>query len=264
VASQDIGNLGPKESEPTRITCHWMSGMARLLPWVLVGLLLIWQARRDRRALAVLIPLIAIYLIWSIARQMLPFDSIAVNMLAQGISDVSAALAVLWLVLTHLTCDRRKATFLLSLMVMMAVAAIGPLGELSAAEDYETITRLLSAGVGALAISGSLMLAGLCSRKAGLGARFVTWWLVWLLLLTVASVVAVAATVILIEDHSLEWFFIRIYDTLLVGLVVSAAACLVSLPFVILALESLSHRLRLESYLGVPLRQDTPTSGSTS
>lgn len=254
VGSQDIGGLGPAESDPVQVDCEWLAGLPRLMPWVIVGLLLVWRGFINAHHWAVVVPLIVIRLVWSLAAQILPFDSISMTMMAQGIGDFSAALAVLWLAMGGLTRSRRWAAFLPSVLIMSIVAALAPLAESPATESILTISRLSCVIVAVVAACSSMMLAAWCSGKVVFSGRFIVWLLVWLALISVGGIVVIAAIIMLIEDHSLQWFWSQFDDVLLASLIISAVVCLVFLPFLVLAAQSPFHRRRLEAYLNPPRR----------
>ncbi len=257
MASQDIGDLGPGQTEPIQVTCDPLANVPRVVPWIIVAVLFIWQACRHRHTWAVLVPLVLIYLLWSLAKQLLPFESVPMGLLAQGTGDFAAALAVLWLTMAALTRPSRWKTLLLSLLAMIPVTVLASLAEASGTDSELTISRILCVTVASLAACSSLMLAAACSRRAILSRRFIAWLLLWLLLITVSGVHVVAATIMLIEGRPLRYFLDDFEEILFAGLVISAAVCLVFLPFVFLTSQSLSFRRRLETYLGAPLQPET-------
>ncbi len=250
MASHEIGNLGPSQSEPIQVSSARLAGLPSLLPWIIVAVLLVWRGLSNSRDWAVVVPLVIIFVLWSLAARILPFDSISMALLAQGVGDFSAALAVLWLMMGGLTRRNRWQAFLPSLVMTVAVGSLAALSESSTTDSELTITRLLGIAVASLAVCSSLMLAARCSGQAVVGRRFLAWLPAWLLLITVGGVLVIAATVMLIEDHSLQFFFAHIDDILLIALVISAAICLVFVPFIVLATQSRFHRQRLEAYIG--------------
>lgn len=259
-ATQDLGSLGPHRSEPIEVTCSRLAGLPAVLPWIVIGMLLIWQTTRDRRASAVLAPLVALYLVWSIIRQILPFDSWEIDHLAQQIGDVSAGLAAVWLLLPHLRYGRRLTTFATSLFIAIVVSLLPGAAESSTAQNELTILRMLSAAVAILAICAAPLLARICARRGELGRGFVVWLAAWLFALTFIGVLTATAGFLLIEDRSFHFFLTELGRISIFGLVISATVHLIVLPFLILAAGSSFHRRRLEEYLEIP-RHPLPPFG---
>jgi len=190
LASADLGDLGPVESEP--VFCNWP--LARLLlsvlPWLLLLGLLLSPPNRNARAWTVLLPVAGLYLFACLMVQN-PFvqegpwrDFIVFY------QQMAMGLGVLWLGSSILAGRKPVFAFPLAALVLALTTDLFILTGYGF-RFIETPTGGLFwwlPSVEALAVICALILGGLFSRRRYTPARFTLWAVFWLLVGNAAAI----------------------------------------------------------------------------
>ncbi|MHC4369884.1 MAG: hypothetical protein ACYSW8_19915 [Planctomycetota bacterium] len=188
VPTADIGVHGPADGAATLFHWKWYYGPVRFTMWLLVGLAIVLvKANRNARALVILAPLLAVIVLWVLARAALPPDSgsrMGFNLL---VFSVTAGLTLLWLLAHKLGSCKPLITLLLALAIMAGVNTIGIIShdmhDLQFGGDAEVAIIMLSLfELGML--FGFIRAARACRRSCSL-RRFMTRLGFWILLCSV-------------------------------------------------------------------------------
>jgi hypothetical protein len=133
VAAQDIGSLGPREGEPVTIHCPIPDALRSVYLWFVLFLLLLRKPNRTRHAWAVLIPLLAVYLILFAAERRLNayFIFYYHQYMCSSICDLlrfsALSLAILLSVSDLVAVRNRLLRFLLVFLILLITGGVATL-----------------------------------------------------------------------------------------------------------------------------------------
>lgn len=247
----DLGNLGPAKGERVPYTWRWRFTVPRYGLWgVLVLALVVPGANRRRDALWILVPLLAIYLVWEIIGWAFGVSSLARSLIGGFVLSLANGWVILWL-LGHVIarCSLRQALILV-LGVFLAVILAGTLSIRGLPEETAVFASLL--GVLLFATVVAYLWAGRMSRRAYRPRRFILWLAVGTAVFsTIGSLLwfLVGAT---LTGSSLTDFLRMLMIAPVVSAVLGGCAVLISLPFALVGLHSPLFRSRLFACLRLP------------
>ncbi|HUW19980.1 MAG TPA: hypothetical protein VMW16_11825 [Sedimentisphaerales bacterium] len=258
VASQDIGELGEKESSAVTYEWKWYYHVPGLLLWaILILVLVLIKANRSPRAWLILIPLLIVNLLWSVLRQLLHVPSAQGEMFGMVVNSLAAAVAVLWLVGDKIGNRSRLVTFLLALVIMAGVGVAGTVSYGMADFSEQTLSVLMLLGVLVLSTLLGFVLSGWRCRKRYSSVVFMLWLAVWVIAAAMASMLVLYTLVFIIQGVSISTFKVLMVACI-VGLIFGLCIYIINLPYMILGLRSAFFRerfyacLRLKSMAGAP------------
>jgi hypothetical protein len=215
---------------------------------VLFLVLLIFKSNRRPQAWLILIPLLAVNLLWSVFERIIPWPSEMLMVLEQVLVSLSVALAVLWLLGDKIGNRNRFLTFLAALFIMTVIGLVGIFSYSGVSFGWLT---LYSAIFLALTIAVTLLafvLSSLCCRKRFGPVRFMLWLAAWSLVISLFVISLLMLIPILLSGGQITpWYWI-IY-VLVTSLIFSAGVYLVLLPYMVVALRVPIFRDRLYSCL---------------
>jgi hypothetical protein len=174
VPAADMGKHGPSEGPAVSFHWKWYYGPVRFTMWILVALALVLvKANRNVRTLAILAPLLAVIILWTLVHAILPADSGSETMFSLLVYSVTAGITLLWLLAHKLDSLNPVVGFLAALAIMLVVGVIGIVSfDLSFDGDAQVVILMLCLlEVGML--FGYLRAARACRRSYSL-RRFVT------------------------------------------------------------------------------------------
>jgi hypothetical protein len=179
VASQDIGTLGPEQS--TSVTYHW--SLARNLAWILARgmliLLLMLKPNRTWRAWMALLPAFLTAGFMSLLARFLYGMPVFLGDLS-FLSSVPMGLGALWLLSYKVEALRGRRAFLTAagILTVMCVVSGALYAGLNSFSPYMVVCVL-----GALAVLPAMAAARFFCRKRYSAPRFMSWLLLWLILI---------------------------------------------------------------------------------
>ena len=249
VASADIGELDPKESDAAVCEWKWYYGASALALWaVLVLAIVLVKANRNPQALFVLAPLAVEIAVWSVVKKIIPVPYLSTG--TQAVYSLLVGVTILWL-LSHWLGNRNRFVAFLLALVIMAVA--GAAGAISYTEySGETLSSTIGCAILALMMLFAFVLTGWWCRKRYSSLRFILWLGVWnaVVFLGTFTVVLVGTGILRgIPEWWSELWFVMMSIVLIQALIVGGCVYAIVLPFMILALRSSFYRQRFYACL---------------
>jgi len=249
VASADIGELGPKDSDAAVCEWKWYYGASALALWaVLVLAIVLVKANRNPQALFVLVPLAVEIAVWSVVKKIIPFPYLSTG--TQAVYSLMVGVTVLWLLSHWLGNRNRFVAFLLALVIMAVAGAAGVISY----NEYsgETLSSTIGCAILALMMLFAFVLTGWWCRKRYSGLRFTLWLGVWNVVVFLGtSIVVFVGTGILrgIPEWWSELWFVMTSIVLIEALICGGCVYAIVLPFMILAMRSSFYRQRFYACL---------------
>jgi hypothetical protein len=248
VATQELGDLGPGQSQPTVFHWRWYYGVPSLGLWILVGLMLVVpKENRNWQAWLILIPVVLTVGFWQ-GLAMLPGMPPEVALSFGGtFGTVAAAWAVLWLLGHWLSRGHRVAAFLLALAVMTAVGAIAYLGYFGPALTSSSLPLLFFYGICVLTLLLGVTLSAWCCRKGYGPGRFMGWLLSWMFLVPLACMVILAIVAAVVESRPA--LLLMIVQIVIMPAILGGILYLMNLPVMLLGFWCPVYRDRFQAAL---------------
>ena len=241
MALNDLGDLGPKESSPVTYRWSLVDNLSGLVVWVvLLGAFVLFKANRSGKALLILIPLLVVNILWIGIKKATGMPSSAAGIFDVLFNSFTIGMATVWLVSHKLAGLNRFVIFLLSLIVMVFVYAVGIFSFSGLEFTSEIIVVTVFSCIVTAATFFAFVLAGWCCRKRYTALRFMLWLAGWCIAVCFVAMFVYALTafviiaVIMGQSISIGSIFIQIP---LVGLIVGVILCLLLLPYMILVLN---------------------------
>ncbi len=245
MASQDLGQLGPKDGSPVLFHWRWYYHEPALPLWALIVLLLLVpKANRHRQAWLILIPLVLVLVVWRMPTRLLSMSDGSTETL--GFFVVSGALAwtMVWLLGHRLASRSRIVTFFLTAGVMLAIGLLSYYCQFEDSNDFLPLAIIFSVCVAILLLA--MMITSSFCRKKYSPRRFLAWLIVWNGVVTFTLMMSYGALMMLVQPRLrdlLAFMLVAVPVTLLLA----GILYLVNLPFLILAFKSPFYRERFES-----------------
>ena len=246
---QDIGELGPDVGGPVVYDWKFYYNLPAAGLWgLLVVAIVLIKDNRNIRALAVLIPVLVIYVSWLVLERMLGMDSALKSLLDQVAALPAIGLAVLWLMGHKIGGRNRLVSFLLAVLITAVVAGVGLLSYGGFDIGQEGIVATILFSVLILAMLLGIVMAGVSCRKRYGPWRFILWQGLWTVAAGLVLVLGYIVVAMLLFRSSVELdmgFFVRMLPQLLMmGLTVGAIGYGVAIPYMVLAFRSRLYRER--------------------
>ncbi len=261
VATQDLGGLGPNQSEPVSCTWRWWYHLPRLSLWVIVGLaLFLPRGNRTWHAWLILIPVLLVLMLWRMPLRLVSAPASNAVSFGAFVASLTVAWTVVWLLGHRLARRRRMTGFFTVWGVMLALGVWAYTGEYGFALNSEMLQWALLFGGCALTLLAAMGMARLCCRRQYRPGRFMAWLFLWMVVASGAVMLLFVGVVMITVFHEFNPF-------MLVTVFVSAAFMsvflafglyLFNLPFMILAFKNPFYRKRLRVAFG--LRHVTKTA----
>ncbi len=210
---------------------------------LIVFLLIVPSENRNRQAWLILIPVVllpGILCLPAISRLM---DPLTAEMVGFLIGTGVLAWSVVWLMGHWLGGGRRRRTFWLILVVMLAIGLLSCFCQFEDADDLAPLLIIYSLCVFDLLLA--MMLAGYFCRKKYTPQRFLGLLLLWV----GATAIGLAATfgiLSIVTTFDLQYTAIITIIFIPVSLLLGGIIYLINLPFLILAFKSPFYRERFE------------------
>jgi len=244
IASADIGELGPKDSDAVVYEWKWYYSAPSLALWALLLLAIVLvKANHNPHALLVLVPLLIVNLLWSIFKKAMSFPSAQAEMFNMLFYSLTVGIAILWLLAHKLGNRSRFVTFLLAFTIM---AVVGLAGAISYAGLAVGALILLANLVFAMLLG--FVLAAWCCRKRYRPVSFMLWLAVWTVSANLVSMPVAYSIIFIVYRVSISISTLLLID-LRAGSAQGAFLYLTVFPYMILALRSSFFRERFYACL---------------
>jgi hypothetical protein len=245
VASQDIGPLGPHESEPVLIEWNQSYSFLSLLIWAIPLVLFALKANRHRQAWLILLPVGLVMLVWQILARLFSLPDEKVDMVGFFIESGVLGWAIVWLLGHWLGSRGRSVSFFRMTGVMLAV---GLASYFCHFEDVgKTGPLLLAFSVFSPVLPISMMLSSFFCRGKYSSNRFSLWLLLWIYVSTLAAMLAFFILMTIIEGPP-NWNIIVLimFSLIFYSGILAAFLYPLNMPFLILAFKSPFYTNRFE------------------
>lgn len=254
MASQDIGDLGTRDSGPAAIEWRWYYHVPSLGLWgVLVALLLLVKANRCAQAWLILLPVLAVVLGGSMLARLLSMPPSTAEGFGGFLVALAASWAAVWLLAPWLARRRVTATISLALAVMLAVGGVFFLSvcDFDAMDELNFWIVLHVAGAVALLVATALS-ARRC-RNGYRPRRFMAWLLLWTLVVPMLAIpVSVIVTGLFSAGGLMEFavlLVMAIFSSVIGGAMLGVVLYLLNLPFLFLAVRNPFYGERFQTML---------------
>lgn len=251
VASSDLGDLGPSESEPAAVEWQWHYHLPSFAGWALIAVLLIFvRENRNRSAWLILIPFLALgEVIWPWTVRLLSLPSRTGSDYGLALHWLLVAWTAIWLMSPWLARRRPAAAFVLAAAIVAIVGFAGQLGSLLGLDIPFGFVQRMFLGesimmylISAFALLVAFVLSGRSCRRRYSPERFLAWLAPWLFLGILAGCMSVYA-----------WMYLSILLQLsIVSLCLAGILYLLNLPFMYLAFRCPEYRDRFHRILHLP------------
>lgn len=243
MASQELGELGPKQSKPVIVNWRWYYNLYGLAVWIVLVLALVTvRVHRSPQALLVLLPLIIVNLLWVGFVRLLPFQSSQREMFMTIFQPMSVGLAVLWLLGDRLGMRRRWVTFLLAVIIMALVVLVGAAAYGLVELSGQALQLLIFPVIMALVVLTGLALAAWRCRRFYSKVRFMLWLAAWCLIVPITFWYALMAIMLVFQPGLRDsWemvVMILLIQIPIIGAVLGVICYVLLFPFMMLAFKS--------------------------
>ncbi len=239
VASQDIGELGAKDSEPVTYNWKWHYNIPGLLVWVILILsLVLVRANRNRRALLVFIPLLITTLWWMGFANLTRMPLAQKEICAMVFQSLCVGLAVLWLLGEKIANRKRYVTFLSAFAVLAATVLAGAISYGMVGLSGDALGTMILLATFIVTLLFSFVLSGWRCRKFYGVLRFALWQAIWCGGMSIAALCLLATVLMIIKSDLRSSWASLLIEIPIVGAISGLVCYALVLPFVILALKS--------------------------
>ncbi len=211
------------------------------------------RANRNPRAWLIFIPLLAVNLLWTLLKKVIPFPSSAMAMFDQLFVSLTMGISIVLLFGHKIGNRNRFITFLLAMVLMAGVGVAGVISYSGLAFSPEVLGAAFVFAVSALIILLAFVFAGCCCRKRYSGLRFMLWLAVWtvgICMVIVLGYFGIAMVIMTIMGSSLPGTLMSVFLQLFIaGLALGGSLYVIVLPFMILVMRSCFFRERFYACL---------------
>jgi len=233
IPSADIGELGPNEGTAVIYNWKWYYSIPALALWVvLLGAIVLVKANRNPRALLILLPLLAVNLLWFGFVKLLNFPSITRAEFGPLFASYTVGIAVLWLFAHKLGNRNRFSTFLLALIIMIVVGLVGLASYSTGEFSEQTVVFLMFLAILALAA-----LVGFVLEHYN-GLRFILWLGIGTVIGSIVSLLFFMGIMFIVVGNVRDNLTsVMLLQILVMGLVAGLLLYVINLSFMIFGLN---------------------------
>jgi hypothetical protein len=244
VALNDLGDLGSKESEPVTYTWNFIDNITGLAVWVvLVGAFVLFKENRSGKALLILVPLLAVNILWLGFKKVTGMQSSQAAMFDVMLNSFTIGVATVWLVSHKFAGLNRFVIFLLTMLTMSLTNALSTLSYTGFEFTQETMVMAVFSFIVMVTAILAFALTGWRCRKKYTALRFMLWLTLWCPALCLIATFAYALIFIMTTSQSIPISALFIQFPI-VGLIIGGILYLLLLPYMILVLNSDLFRRR--------------------
>ena len=221
--------------------------------WVILILVMAAvRANRNPRAWLVFIPLLAVNLLWTLLKKIMPLPSSAMSMFDQLFVSLTMGISIVLLFGHKIGNRNRFITFLLAMFFMAGVGVAGAISYSGLTFSPEAFAAAIMFAVLTLAMLLAFVFASCCCRKRYGGLRFMLWLAVWtvgICAVIVLGYFGIAMVIISIVSDIPGGLISVLLGALGVSLGLGGCLYVIILPFMILAMRSCFFRERFYACL---------------
>ena len=239
--------MGIKEGTATIYPWKWYYSAPALGLWIILALvILLVRDNREPRVLLIFIPIFLVRLLWLRFQSILGAPSDVLEVFRVLVDALAIGIAMLWLLAYKLGNRNRFISFLLALVVLVAVSVVVVVSS-QAWSSRAALGLLVIQALGIATMLLVFVLAGWHCRKRYGPWRFMLWLALWTM---VISIVAFLTFFLIAAGPSgpAEELIRQIPGVLLVGLIFAICVYMLNLPFMILAFVTPFFRERFYAY----------------
>ena len=239
--------MGIKEGTATIYPWKWYYSAPALGLWIILALvILLVRDNREPRVLLIFIPIFLVRLLWLRFQSILGAPSDVLEVFRVLVDALAIGIAMLWLLAYKLGNRNRFISFLLALVVLVAVSVVVVVSS-QAWSSRAALGLLVIQALGIATMLLVFVLAGWHCRKRYGPWRFMLWLALWTM---VISIVAFLTFFLIAVGPSgpAEELIRQIPGVLLVGLIFAICVYMLNLPFMILAFVTPFFRERFYAY----------------
>lgn len=258
--------MGIKEGTATLYSWKWYHSVPALALWIILALAIVLvRDNCDPRILLIFIPIFLVRLLWSLFQPILGAPSDVLAVFRVLIDALAIGMAVLWLLAYKLGNRNRFVSFLLALVVLVAVTVVAVVSH----QAWSSRAGLELVVVQSLGIATMLLvfvLAGWHCRKRYGPWRFMLWLALWTAVISIVVFLIFFLITLIAEGPSdpMEELVRQLPHVLLVGLIFAFCIYVMNLPFMILAFTTLFFRERFYAYFHLKSMPISSPSGTES
>jgi len=222
---------------------------------ILVLVLALVKANRNPRAWLILIPLLAINLLWTVLKKITPLQSPQLAVFEQLFVSLTIGISVVLLFGHKIGNRNRFVTFLLAAVLMAAVGIAGALSYSGLAFSPQVFAFAIAFAVIASIMLLAFVFAGCCCRKRYSNLRFMLWLALSTVVVCMVILLGyfVIAMTIMSTMGGMSNMWIRmLLQISVMGLVLGGCLYVILLPFMILAFKSGFYRERFFACFRLP------------
>jgi hypothetical protein len=236
VASQDIGQLGPRDGRPVVFRWRWYYHVPALPLWAIVLLLLIVpKANRRLEAWLILAPLGVVLLVWRMPAVLFSMSDGSTETLGFFVVSGTLAWSMIWLLGHWVGFRYRIVTTVLLWAIMFAVGLLSYYCHYADGDD--PATYLIIYGLCAAFMLLAMMFTSLFCRWTFSWTKFLVLLLALNIAVVMVAMMAYGALMLILEPGIGGWAEFPMIATI-VTLFVGTCLYLVNLPFLVLASKS--------------------------
>jgi hypothetical protein len=251
VPSQELGELGGHEGPPTILQWHWHYHLYSIAFWGLVILpLILFKENRRIKAWAILIPLMAVIVIFRMIANLLSLSPTNTEFLGALVASLASAWTIIWLLAHWLSPRRWLLGFVLALIVMGATGLLSCVCNYGIPNDETVVSTLFYYVFASFSLLLSMVLTGRFRRKSFLSASFMVWLIPWTILSSILGIIILVIGLGLFQG-SPAIDMDAMLEVLLVGGIGGIVLYLLNLPFMLLAFRNSFYRNRLCAVFGL-------------
>jgi hypothetical protein len=254
VATQELGDLGARESRPAVVQWRWHYHVPSLGVWaLLVALLVLVKPNRHAQAWLIWLPILAVLLGWSMLTRLLSLSPQTADPMGSFLTALAASWATVWLLAPWLARRRFPAAFAIALAAMLAVGGLYYYSVYGSSGDAELFMLGLLYAVGVLSLLVATSLGAYFCRPSYEVRRFIAWSLLWTVVVPVLSIPLVVLGSALFWAAGTGEFvgilLMALISSLVGGGVLGMAIYLLNLPFLVLAIRNPFFAARFQETL---------------
>ena len=233
----DLGDLGPKESDPVTYTWSFIDNITGLVVWVaLVGAFVLSRENRSGKALLILVPVLMVNVLWIGIKKVTGMPSSSAGQFDVMFNAFTIGLAIVWLLSHRFAGLNRFVVFLLTVVAMSLTYALSVLSYSGLEFTEETMMLAVFFFVVMVAALLAFTLTGWCCRKNYSALRFMLWLALWCPVLCLFAMFAYVLAIVVIMHQSMSIGQL-LTQIPIVGLIVGGVLYLLLLPYMILVLN---------------------------
>jgi len=215
-------------------------------------LLIVVKGNRKWQAWLIVLPLLAVMIAWRLFANLLSFPPSVDEPFGGVVVSLAAAWAIVWLLGHWLAGRNRIVAFFSSLFVLLILGGVSYWCFFGVGSGEDLAIWSMLYGTGSFVLLLATTLSGFCCRDEYRPGVFMAWMVLWSFLVSVVGVpiVAVVAAVFTGEGllEILTVFFQALFVVLMFAGMVSVAAYVMNLPFMLLATRSAFFRQRFRRF----------------